>query len=193
MPFDPDLLANMSFFLLSPALGERCPASPWAPHALLEGVSLPGKWAPVGRRRYYVIVAWIWSLMFYLGLDPLKWAMAWAVRKSGLHRLASATPASSKVGAQACLCAAETCHQKDPPAADLYHASAVLVLARVDVAHLHTYTGTARDCCYACPHEMQNPAWLTLLVWPQQAVMTCAVWGLNRRAQVRARRRPCRP
>lgn len=49
---------------------------------------------PAGHR-YYVIVAWIWSLLFYLGLDPLKWAMALAMSKSGMHRL---TTAPSKVG-----------------------------------------------------------------------------------------------
>lgn len=36
-------------------------------------------------RRYYVIVAWIWSLMFYLGLDPLKWLMAWVMNEDGFR------------------------------------------------------------------------------------------------------------
>ncbi|KAK9838144.1 hypothetical protein WJX81_003766 [Elliptochloris bilobata] len=33
----------------------------------------------------YVIVAWIWSILFYLGLDPIKWAMAWAMNEDGFR------------------------------------------------------------------------------------------------------------
>ena len=53
-----------------------------------------------------MIVAWIWSLLFYMGLDPLKWAMAWATSKSGLHRPASVTHVGSKVGARGFTCSA---------------------------------------------------------------------------------------
>lgn len=35
--------------------------------------------------RGYVIVAWIWSIIFYLGLDPIKWAMAWAMNEDGFR------------------------------------------------------------------------------------------------------------
>ena len=52
-------------------------------------------------RRYYVIVAYIWSLLFYLGLDPLKWAMGWAMSKGGLGHCIFVTRAARKVGLQA--------------------------------------------------------------------------------------------
>lgn len=32
---------------------------------------------------YYVIVAWIWSLIWYLGLDPIKWMMMYALNEDG--------------------------------------------------------------------------------------------------------------
>jgi hypothetical protein len=32
-----------------------------------------------------VIVAWIWSILFYLGLDPIKWAMAYAMNEDGFR------------------------------------------------------------------------------------------------------------
>ena len=35
--------------------------------------------------RGYVIVAWIWAILFYLGLDPIKWAMAWAMNEDGFR------------------------------------------------------------------------------------------------------------
>ena len=35
--------------------------------------------------RGYVIVAWIWSILFYLGLDPIKWAMAYAMNEDGFR------------------------------------------------------------------------------------------------------------
>ncbi len=34
-------------------------------------------------RSYYVIVAWIWSLIWYLGLDPIKWAMMYILNEDG--------------------------------------------------------------------------------------------------------------
>ena len=34
---------------------------------------------------YYVIVAWIWSLIWYLGLDPIKWAMMYALNEDGIR------------------------------------------------------------------------------------------------------------
>ena len=30
-------------------------------------------------------MAWIWSILFYLGLDPIKWAMAWAMNEDGFR------------------------------------------------------------------------------------------------------------
>ncbi|KAK9905489.1 hypothetical protein WJX75_000844 [Coccomyxa subellipsoidea] len=32
---------------------------------------------------YYVIVAWIWSLIWYIGLDPIKWAMMYILNEDG--------------------------------------------------------------------------------------------------------------
>ena len=32
-----------------------------------------------------MIVAWIWSIIFYLGLDPIKWAMAYAMNEDGFR------------------------------------------------------------------------------------------------------------
>lgn len=32
---------------------------------------------------YYVIVAWIWSIIWYLGLDPIKWVMMWILNEDG--------------------------------------------------------------------------------------------------------------
>ncbi|CAL8464533.1 g4068 [Coccomyxa elongata] len=34
---------------------------------------------------YYVIVAWIWAMLFYLGLDPLKWALMWIFNEEGFR------------------------------------------------------------------------------------------------------------
>ena len=34
---------------------------------------------------YYVIVAWIWSLIWYLGLDPIKWMMMYALNEDGVR------------------------------------------------------------------------------------------------------------
>lgn len=34
---------------------------------------------------YYVIVALIWSIIWYVALDPIKWAMAWALNEDGFR------------------------------------------------------------------------------------------------------------
>ncbi|EIE19189.1 plasma-membrane proton-e [Coccomyxa subellipsoidea C-169] len=34
---------------------------------------------------YYVIVAWIWAALFYLGLDPIKFAMMWISNEEGFR------------------------------------------------------------------------------------------------------------
>ena len=36
-------------------------------------------------RSYYVIVAWIWSIIWYLGLDPIKWMMMYALNEDGIR------------------------------------------------------------------------------------------------------------
>ena len=59
--------------------------------------------------RGYVIVAWIWSILFYLGLDPIKWAMAWAMNEDGfrtrtLNRRRQQPPPEVRPG----MCAAAT-------------------------------------------------------------------------------------
>jgi H+-transporting ATPase len=33
----------------------------------------------------YVIVAWIWSALWYLLLDPLKWIMCWILNEDGFR------------------------------------------------------------------------------------------------------------
>ena len=38
---------------------------------------------------YYVIVAWIWSIIWYLGLDPIKWAMMYALNEDGWRNKAA--------------------------------------------------------------------------------------------------------
>ena len=35
--------------------------------------------------RGYVIVAWVWSLMWYVALDPIKWAMAYILDEEGIR------------------------------------------------------------------------------------------------------------
>ena len=32
-----------------------------------------------------MLVAWIWSLLWYLALDPLKWALAWVLNENGMR------------------------------------------------------------------------------------------------------------
>ena len=32
-----------------------------------------------------MIVAWIWSLIWYLGLDPIKWMMMYALNEDGIR------------------------------------------------------------------------------------------------------------
>jgi H+-transporting ATPase len=33
----------------------------------------------------YIIVAWVWSCIWYMGLDPLKWALAWILNEDGFR------------------------------------------------------------------------------------------------------------
>jgi len=35
--------------------------------------------------RYYVVVAWIWAIIWYVALDPIKWAMAWILDEEGMR------------------------------------------------------------------------------------------------------------
>lgn len=34
---------------------------------------------------YYVIAAWIWAIIWYMGLDPIKWALAWALDEDSMR------------------------------------------------------------------------------------------------------------
>ncbi|MEW5313699.1 MAG: hypothetical protein WDW38_005244 [Sanguina aurantia] len=34
----------------------------------------------------YVIVAWIWAAIWYMGLDPIKWALCWILNEDGFRR-----------------------------------------------------------------------------------------------------------
>ncbi|MEW5300835.1 MAG: hypothetical protein WDW36_003735 [Sanguina aurantia] len=36
----------------------------------------------------YVIVAWIWAAIWYMGLDPIKWALCWILNEDGFRDLA---------------------------------------------------------------------------------------------------------
>jgi hypothetical protein len=36
-------------------------------------------------RRAYVLVAWIWSICWYLPLDPIKWAANWVLNEEGVR------------------------------------------------------------------------------------------------------------
>ncbi|KAF8059373.1 PMA1 [Scenedesmus sp. PABB004] len=38
---------------------------------------------------YYVIVAWIWSALWYLALDPIKWGLMWCLNEEGVRSRAS--------------------------------------------------------------------------------------------------------
>ncbi|WIA14715.1 hypothetical protein OEZ85_003205 [Tetradesmus obliquus] len=38
---------------------------------------------------YYFIVAWVWSLIWYVALDPLKWLLIWALNEDGVRSRAS--------------------------------------------------------------------------------------------------------
>ena len=33
--------------------------------------------------RYYVIAGWIWAIIWYFGLDLIKWALAWVLDEEG--------------------------------------------------------------------------------------------------------------
>ena len=33
----------------------------------------------------YVIVAWIWSGIWYMGLDPIKWILCWILNEDGFR------------------------------------------------------------------------------------------------------------
>lgn len=35
------------------------------------------------------MVAWVWSLLWYLALDPLKWALAWVLNENGVRSSAT--------------------------------------------------------------------------------------------------------
>mmetsp|Transcript_11130 Transcript_11130/g.33371 ORF Transcript_11130/g.33371 Transcript_11130/m.33371 type:complete len:1061 (-) Transcript_11130:545-3727(-) len=37
---------------------------------------------------YYIVVAIIWSLIWYIGLDPIKWAMMWILNEDGMRDMA---------------------------------------------------------------------------------------------------------
>ena len=36
-------------------------------------------------RRYYIFLAWVWSLLWYLALDPLRWAVSWVLNENGMR------------------------------------------------------------------------------------------------------------
>ena len=36
---------------------------------------------------YYVIVALIWSIIWYVALDPIKWIMAWILNEDGFRNI----------------------------------------------------------------------------------------------------------
>jgi H+-transporting ATPase len=36
-------------------------------------------------RSYYVVAAWIWAIIWYLGLDPIKWVLAWIFNEDGFR------------------------------------------------------------------------------------------------------------
>lgn len=40
--------------------------------------------------RAYVIVAWIWSGIWYVLLDPIKWALCWMLNEDGFRDVSSA-------------------------------------------------------------------------------------------------------
>jgi hypothetical protein len=42
-------------------------------------------------RSGYVIVAWVWSAIWYVMLDPIKWALAWVLNEDGFRDQVSAT------------------------------------------------------------------------------------------------------
>ncbi|KAK9829684.1 hypothetical protein WJX72_007324 [[Myrmecia] bisecta] len=37
---------------------------------------------------YYLIVAWVWSIIWYMGLDPIKWLLAFLLNEDGMRDLA---------------------------------------------------------------------------------------------------------
>ena len=34
---------------------------------------------------YYVVVAIVWSIIWYIGLDPIKWCLAYALNEDGFR------------------------------------------------------------------------------------------------------------
>ena len=51
---------------------------------------------------YYVIVAWIWSIIWYLGLDPIKWMMMYALNEDGWRNKAAHKEAKQVPPCAAC-------------------------------------------------------------------------------------------
>ena len=48
--------------------------------------------------RYYVIVAWIWSIIWYMGLDPIKWMMMYILNEDGIRNRSAFTQAKKVRG-----------------------------------------------------------------------------------------------
>ena len=39
--------------------------------------------------RLYVFVAWVWSIVWYLALDPLRWGVSWVLNENGVRNRAT--------------------------------------------------------------------------------------------------------
>ena len=45
----------------------------------------------------YILVAWIWALLFYVPLDPIKWVMLWILNEENLRKRVSGFLCSSVI------------------------------------------------------------------------------------------------
>ena len=59
----------------------NCAMWPQVPRFGTEGVFT----ASVIGCTYYIVVALIWSIIFYVGLDPIKWLMAYILNEDGFR------------------------------------------------------------------------------------------------------------
>eukprot|EP00879_Flechtneria_rotunda_P000106 GHRR01000160.1.p1 GENE.GHRR01000160.1~~GHRR01000160.1.p1 ORF type:complete len:747 (+),score=230.67 GHRR01000160.1:4862-7102(+) len=77
--YPPETVSNCQLCLESQLNYPKYWASGRVPVAGTEGVYT----ASVIGCREWVLVAWIWSLIWYIGLDPLKWTLMWALNEDG--------------------------------------------------------------------------------------------------------------
>uniref|UniRef100_A0A061RTM6 Plasma membrane ATPase n=1 Tax=Tetraselmis sp. GSL018 TaxID=582737 RepID=A0A061RTM6_9CHLO len=77
--------SEVCYFCQAPGLNLPQPYNGPGPVAGTEGLSEPS----VIGCGWYVLVAWIWSIIWHLGMDPLKFAMMWFLNEDDFRKSAS--------------------------------------------------------------------------------------------------------